>query len=84
MNRFNIDKFMNIIFILYIVVYIAIFIEIYFFKNTFVAYIFMQIEIYLAVIELICGMYTQDKNSKYKMRMVVLLQCIKYPFLFII
>ena len=84
MKRLNIDKFINIIFILYIVVYIAFFIEIYFINNVNLLITCMAIEPYLMTIELICSTYTKEKNSKYKVATVVLLYCIKYPLLLII
>ena len=84
MKKLNIDKFINIIFILYIVVYIALLVEIYFVNNGIIPYIFIQIEHYLMVIELICSIHTKKKNSKCKVVTVVLLYCIKYPLLFII
>ncbi|CAM2078505.1 MAG: hypothetical protein NSGCLCUN01_02701 [uncultured Clostridium sp.] len=77
MKKLNIGKFINIIFILYIVAYIALFVEIYFINNGNLLTIGM-------LIELICSIHTKEKNSKYKVATVVLLYCIKYPLLLII
>ncbi|MCR1952923.1 hypothetical protein NSA50_18125 [Clostridium sp. DSM 100503] len=84
MKKMNIDKFINIIFILYIVVYIALLVEIYFINNTNLLITYMLIEFNLMTIELICSIYTKEKNSKYKALIVALLHCIKYPLLLII
>lgn len=81
MKRFNIEKFINIIFILYIVVYIALFIEIYFINNGIILLVLMAIEVYLMAMELLSISYTKEKYSKLKVIIVVVLHWFKYLLL---
>lgn len=83
MKKINADRLITIIFMLYIIVYIAVWGGIYFINNANIMMTILMIEFYLVVISLLCIPYIKEKSLKFKVLLIVLLYSLKYLLLII-